>query len=779
MFKPSVHPILRRNCTQEMAEVLAAELGVRSEALIRLGLGYLPVVEFKRGFNYDGHWTFPERNASGDVVGLSLRSRILGSRKKMFPGSKHGLFYSCRNNSTDVSSDSHHSNRWTRVSEAGVSCPVCGKPDWCLVSADDPDNPAAAICPRVTSSQPVGDSDAGYLHILDRERYNRINYETQSSSPLPDSDSPVVVVEGASDTAAVLGIGLVAIGRPSNTGGLEEAAALLRGRSVIIVGENDEKTDGSWPGKHGVNKTLSALKPVCPSIRIIYPPDGHKDIREWISRDGLTREAFTEYVEKHGGLDASVDVSYTLASDNPSAIALAFLDQYDYPGDTRTLLYCRDSWYHYGANGWAEDADRNGVRHEIHRFMAGRNYRKVDGRSGTYKAVPLRITSGGVKSVLEHVAALTSVSSLPPVWLDGREKPSPEQTICFADGMLDVESYLRGDDRIIPHTPTLFTSARLPFAYDADQTCPRWMAWLDETLGDDRTKIDLLQEWFGYNLVPDTRYEKMMFFLGPTRTGKSVALGILYALLGTAAVSTSFKAMGSDYGLKELIGKLAAVMPDARLPDRNSIQSLQALLEIVGNDPVNINRKYKDALSLHLRTRITIATNLMPALPDEALALRYRMMVLSFTKSFAHAPEIGLKDRLKREEMGGIALWALQGLRRLTKNGRFTEPRDAAQMVEDFQMLVSPIAEFAETWVLDRPKETIELNTLFEAWKCYAEERGTNLRNKQWLYNQLKLRYPGISRSTKVDGGRTIKYVLGLDLHGFTLNAEKHRRTND
>ena len=44
-----------------------------------------------------------------------------------------------------------------RVSKTN-KCPVCGKPDWCLVASDG----TAAICPRTPSEKRVG--DAGWLH---------------------------------------------------------------------------------------------------------------------------------------------------------------------------------------------------------------------------------------------------------------------------------------------------------------------------------------------------------------------------------------------------------------------------------------------------------------------------------------------------------------------------------------------------------------------------------------------------------------------------------------
>ena len=44
-------------------------------------------------------------------------------------------------------------------------CPVCGKHDWCLVSADK----SAAICARVEKGSKKRSGDAGWLHIFDKK----------------------------------------------------------------------------------------------------------------------------------------------------------------------------------------------------------------------------------------------------------------------------------------------------------------------------------------------------------------------------------------------------------------------------------------------------------------------------------------------------------------------------------------------------------------------------------------------------------------------------------
>ncbi len=49
-------------------------------------------------------------------------------------------------------------------------CPVCAKPDWCLVSRDGSASPCTAVCTRVESSKRIG--EAGWLHRLRKGRWN-------------------------------------------------------------------------------------------------------------------------------------------------------------------------------------------------------------------------------------------------------------------------------------------------------------------------------------------------------------------------------------------------------------------------------------------------------------------------------------------------------------------------------------------------------------------------------------------------------------------------------
>lgn len=62
-------------------------------------------------------------------------------------------------NSTTLKSQESHLSKWLRVSK-NSPCPICSKPDWCLVSRDG----NACICARIESDSKAG--DAGWLHKL-------------------------------------------------------------------------------------------------------------------------------------------------------------------------------------------------------------------------------------------------------------------------------------------------------------------------------------------------------------------------------------------------------------------------------------------------------------------------------------------------------------------------------------------------------------------------------------------------------------------------------------
>jgi phage/plasmid primase-like uncharacterized protein len=109
---------------------------------------------------------------------------------------------------------------------------------------------------------------------------------------LPDAGQ-LLICEGPTDTAALLSIGMAAIGRPSCSGSVEHVIAYLARsapRDVVIVADRDR------PGMEGAARLAMALRGKTRTpIKIVHAPTA-KDAREWV-RGGATAAAVQAVIQ--------------------------------------------------------------------------------------------------------------------------------------------------------------------------------------------------------------------------------------------------------------------------------------------------------------------------------------------------------------------------------------------------------------------------------------------------------------------------------------------------
>jgi hypothetical protein len=101
---------------------------------------------------------------------------------------------------------------------------------------------------------------------------------------------PIYLVEGPSDTAALLTLGLCAVGRPSNSGGTDHLAVLLRdvppSQEITLVGERDrhqtDRGEWVWPGLDGALLVARRLAVALGRpVRVALTPGSMDDVRRW------------------------------------------------------------------------------------------------------------------------------------------------------------------------------------------------------------------------------------------------------------------------------------------------------------------------------------------------------------------------------------------------------------------------------------------------------------------------------------------------------------------
>lgn len=103
---------------------------------------------------------------------------------------------------------------------------------------------------------------------------------------------PVIVAEGASDTACLHTFAFTAVGVPMAGQAAGELVSLLRDRHVVLIGDSDTA------GRKSIEALCAALVGVCASVRFAFPPEGHKDVRSWVADGGAGDADIARLIEE-------------------------------------------------------------------------------------------------------------------------------------------------------------------------------------------------------------------------------------------------------------------------------------------------------------------------------------------------------------------------------------------------------------------------------------------------------------------------------------------------
>lgn len=175
-----------------------------------------------------------------------------------------------------------------------------------------------------------------------------------------------------------------------------------------------------------------------------------------------------------------------------------------------------------------------------------------------------------------------------------------------------------------------------------------------------------VQEYIGYTLTSDARYQKAQLWLGSGANGKGVLANIVQKLHeNTAAIRLDAL---DGFSLSVLIGASLIYVdevPKARINE-------QMLKSLIAGEKIQIDRKYETPLSTHIRGKWLVLGNHLPAITDHSIGFWRRWDIIPFNVTIKESERDPLlADSIIRTEMPGVLNWALAGLLRLQKRGAF------------------------------------------------------------------------------------------------------------
>lgn len=458
------------------------------------------------------------------------------------------------------------------------------------------------------------------------------------------------------------------------------------------------------------------------------------------------------------------------APDAPLATARRLLPEWTHAGAS-TRWFWRGGWWVWTGAHWHQE-EEGAFQSWLYRRLEHEFYLKIR----TVKGValpelvawnPNRKTVQDVERAVQAVLTLERQVEGGAVWDNGQRcwRRSTGTHLACRNGVVRV-----ADRTLHGHTAGWLNLSSVPFDFDPRARCPQWLTFLEQILPGEADTIAQLQEWFGYVLSGRTDLQKMMYLVGPPRSGKGTIDRVLKYLLGPGTcASPTLSSFASNFGLSSFIGKPLAVISDARTSRRLDMQAIvERILSVTGEDSVDVDRKNQAIWTGQLGTRLMWISNDLPWFQDTSGAMTKRLLITTLTRSFVGREDTALLGKLTAEA-SGILNWALEGLERLDRIGCFTSSAGGESAASQIAYAASPVTAFLEEeCVLEEGQET-SAEELFLRWYFWRgdikDDRGARtsfgmqLRSaaphiqrvrgaaepeskRPWLYRGVRLRSP-------------------------------------
>lgn len=262
--------------------------------------------------------------------------------------------------------------------------------------------------------------------------------------------------------------------------------------------------------------------------------------------------------------------------------------------------------------------------------------------------------------------------------------------------------------------------------------------FLTQVLPDADTR-DLLQEYVGSTLLPDTRFQKACFFIGDGHNGKGVLMNIVKALHQKTAAMYLDRL--ENFNLQGLVGATLALVDEAPKAGINE----QVLKSLIAGETVQIDRKHREVLSYQPIAKWIVSANHTPKFTDHSDGFWRRWIVIPFDVQIDYKQvRLDLAEHIVANELHHVANWALAGLQRLLMRGRFPVADEMASKVAAAMSRAKSESDAVRGWVDDQSvalvvntKQWTPKNDLYRHFVQWCEGQGRGAVAQPEFYKRL------------------------------------------
>jgi P4 family phage/plasmid primase-like protien len=267
-----------------------------------------------------------------------------------------------------------------------------------------------------------------------------------------------------------------------------------------------------------------------------------------------------------------------------------------------------------------------------------------------------------------------------------------------------------------PHNPNLHFISGVDYDYDPFAQCPNFLKALQTTIPD---TINFIQDFAGYSLTIDTRHEMAIWLYGPPGCGKSTVLVGLQTLLGPlAGVLGLGEIERNRFCLSNLPGKRLLTSSEQPVGRVTASHTLNAL---ISGEQIELDRKYKEIEQITPHAKIIWAMNERPSTYSSDDGLFRRVKIIQFPNLDEKDRDPSLKEAIQGEGPG-ILNWALAGLTRLKKRGKFDIPACVKEATQQYKAENDSASLFVSECCCIGREGKVKSSALYEAYAEWCQK---------------------------------------------------------
>lgn len=333
------------------------------------------------------------------------------------------------------------------------------------------------------------------------------------------------------------------------------------------------------------------------------------------------------------------------------------------------------------------------------------------------------------------------------IWVSDTQWDNDPDILVCQNGTLHIPT-----KTLRQHSPQDHATYGLPFDYDPRARADTWQRVLNDTVPEAK---EFIQEFAGYSLTTDTKFELAVWFFGPAGSGKSTIIEGLETMLGDrATVLTLANIERSRFALGNLQGKTLATATEQ---PGGFMQEGGLLNKIISGEKIEVERKFIQNYEIYPKVKILWAMNEMPRIPEAGSGIFRRIKIVEFQQIKENDRDPGIKEQVKLEG-AGILNWALEGLERLKARGRFLIPASVADATNEYQRHNDIAALFVDECCILDPGRKVQAQTLYNHYKNWCTDNG----NKPMSSVNLSKEWKRLGFTRQVLNG--FRYYQGLDI---------------